>query len=261
MKTVKIRPALIGTTTGLFLLLMSMASPSFAQTEWNVGISGGSGGIDGFTFSMGQYYGVPERDIVVIRERGIYEEELPVVFFIARMAGVDPGLVADLRMRGMSWMDITYYFGLRPDVYYVPVVVHRYVPAYGHYRSHPRGTWKRGDLRDRDIVNQVNLKFMSEHHRYAPGKIMRYRNEGRSFRVIDRDISRERNVKDRDRISRNRNDMKVDQNRQKVVRPHENVQKLARPNDNKFKQGNGKAKAKQAYVHNDKGNGKRWRGN
>lgn len=88
---------------------------------------------------------------------------------------------------------------------------------------------------------------------------MRYRNEGRSFRVIDRDISRERNVKDRDRISRNRNDMKVDQNRQKKVRPNEGVQKLARPNDNKFKQGNGKAK--QAYVHNDKGNGKRWRGN
>lgn len=143
MKTVKIRPALIGATTGLFLLLMSMVSPSFAQTEWNVGISGGSGGIDGFIFSMGQYYGVPERDIVVIRERGIYEEELPVVFFIARMAGVDPGLVADLRMRGMSWMDITYYFGLRPDVYYVPVVVHRYVPAYGYYNSHPRGTWKR----------------------------------------------------------------------------------------------------------------------
>jgi len=261
MKTDKIRPSLIGVTTGLFLLLMSMASPLFAQTEWNVGISGGSGGIDGFTFSMGQYYGVPERDIVVIRERGIYEEELPVVFFIARMAGVHPGLVADLRMRGMSWMDITYYFGLRPDVYYVPVVVHRYVPAYGYYHSHPRGTWKRGDLRDRDIVNQVNLKFMSEHHRYAPEKIMRYRNEGRSFRVIDRDISHERTVKDRDRISRYGNDMKVDQNRQKAFRPVQGVQKPARPHDNKLKQGNGKANARQAYVHNDKGNGTRWRGN
>ena len=181
------------------VLLCSMAltpPPAFADTQWNVGISGGNGGITGFNLSIGEYYRVPEREVVVVHKRGIAEEELPVVFFIAQRAHVSPGAVVDLRLRGVSWMDITLHFGLSPDIYYVPVVIgrdhHPYGPAYGYYHSHPRGGWRRSDLRDRDIINQVNLKFLSEHHRYAPEKIMRSRSEGRSFTSIERDIRGQR---------------------------------------------------------------------
>ena len=186
--TVKIVVAIMGFAVGL----TAMALPCSADTYWNVGVSGGRSGINGFNLSIGEYYGVPEREVVVVHERGIYEEELPVVFYLAQRAHVYPGYIVDLRLRGMSWMDITLYLGLSPDIYYVPVVIERYGPyygpAYGYYRHHPRGGWTRHDLRDRDIVNQVNLRFMSQHHRYAPEKIMRYRSEGRSFHDIDRSI-------------------------------------------------------------------------
>jgi hypothetical protein len=56
---------------------------------------------------------------------------------------------------------------------------------------HVPGGWQRGDLRDADIVNQVNLKFISEHHRYAPEKVMKYRSNGKSFTTIDRDVKME----------------------------------------------------------------------
>ena len=277
MRTLNIKQSSGYAVTGILLLMLVASSPASAQTEWSVGISGGNEGIDGFTFSIGQYYGVPESEVCAIYDRGIYEEELPVVFFIARMAHVHPRVVVDLRLRGMSWMDITYYYGLRPDIYYVPVVVHHYVPAYGYYHHHPRSGWKRGDLRDRDIVNQVNLKFMSEHHRYAPEKIMRYRNEGRSFRVIDRDISHERNVRvvNKRQNSSYQNEQRVNQNRQNIVRPNQPrpVQNMARPSQNRpaqnvarpiesrqkqdFRKGNNQHR----YVQNGKGIGTRWNGN
>ncbi|MCE5275847.1 MAG: hypothetical protein ABFD70_11190 [Syntrophaceae bacterium] len=228
---------MIAAIMGFSLCFMTVSLPSFAATQWNVGISGGNEGIDGFSLSIGEYYRVPEREVVVIHDRGIDEDELPVVFYIAQRAQVDPEEVVDLRLSGMSWMDITLYFGLSPEIYYVPVVIHRYAPpygnAYGYYHNHPRGGWKRNDLRDRDIVNQVNLKFISEHHRYAPERIMRYRSEGRSFTAIDRDISTERHGHPRyqGRKDTNRNAYRQnpygqnrtgqDQQRQIVTRPNQ----------------------------------------
>lgn len=181
---------------GLLVCFLAVSAPSLAETQWNVGVSGGSEGIEGFHVSVGEYYHVPAREVVVIHDRGIHEEELPVVFFLSRRAHVSPEAIVRLRLRGMNWMDITLHFGLSPEVYYVPV---RYGPpyghAYGHYKKHPKGGWGRHDLRDVDIVNQVNLRFISDHHGYAPEQVMKYRNQGRSFTVIDRDVRYERQGK------------------------------------------------------------------
>jgi hypothetical protein len=47
-------------------------------------------------------------------------------------------------------------------------------------------------LSDHDIVNQVNLIFLSGHHRCTPDRIVKYRSQGRNYVVIDRDFTRER---------------------------------------------------------------------
>ncbi|HOO39723.1 MAG TPA: hypothetical protein PK350_08400 [Deltaproteobacteria bacterium] len=293
MYTTNAGPSIRYMFIGCLLSFMAAASPSLAETEWNVGISGGDQGIDGFTFSIGEYYGVPEREVVVIHDRGLCEEELPVVFYIASRAHVSPGAVVDLRLRGMSWMDITFYFGLSPDIYYVPVVVHYYWPQYGHpygyYHRHPRGGWSRNDLRDRDIVNQVNLRFMSEHYRYAPEKIIKYRSDGRSFRTIERDIRYEQNGKARTQRQNStyQSEQRLNQNRQNIVRPNQPrpvqkmarpnqpqpvqnmkrpnqlqpAQNMARPNESRQKQDVRKGNNQQRYVQSEKGIGKRWNGN
>lgn len=241
---------------GLLLCTLGVSMPGMADTYWNIGVSGGRSGLDGFHLSIGEYYQVPQREVVVIHKRGIYVEELPVVFYLAQRARVYPGYIVDLRHRGMSWMDITLFLGLHPDIYYVPVVVARYGPpfgpAYGYYHHHPRGGWKRHDLRDRDIINQVNLRFMSEHYRYAPEKIMRYRAEGRSFHDIDRSIrgdkgrimTRNANAAIRNdyRDSRDRRTMTgteqqvryktgPEQSRQYITRQSQPVRSLAGPDD------------------------------
>lgn len=169
--------------------------------EWNIGISGGSGGLNGFSLSVGEYYRAPEREIIVIRERGISEEELPVVFFIAQKARVSPKVIVDLRLRGMNWMDITLHHRLSPEIYYVPVRVAKQGPpygnAYGYYKRHPKKEWKKIVLNDEDIVNQVNLKFISAYHGYAPERVIEYRSQGRNFVTIDRDIRNEKHGGDK----------------------------------------------------------------
>ncbi len=179
--------------TGFVACFMVASSPASAGTQWNVGVSGGKDGIDGFHVSVGEYYRVPEKEVVVVHERGICDEELPVVFFIAQRAHVHPDSIVMLRNRGMSWMNITLHFGLSPEIYYVPVRYgYPHGNAYGYYQHNPRSEWRRIALKDRDIVNQVNLRFMSEHHGYSPERVMQYRSQGRSFTTINRDITHER---------------------------------------------------------------------
>lgn len=181
--------------------LLAYAVPVSADTQWDVGISGGEKGIEGFHLSVGNYYDVPEREVVVVHERGIHDEELPVVFYLSKRAHVRPEAVVDLRLRGMSWMDITLHFGLHPDIYYVPVTVIKeyhspHGHAWGYYKKHPRHEdWRRIQLRDAEIVDQVNLKFISDHYKYSPERVMKYRAEGRNFPGIDRDVKNEKHGK------------------------------------------------------------------
>ena len=181
------------------LFVLSCGQRSVAQTQWKLGVSIGNEGVNGFHFSVGEYYRVPEREVLVVRKRGIPDEELPVVFLLAAQARVAPGAIIDLRLGGMSWMDITLRHRLSPEIYYVPVnggkVGPPYGNAYGHYKKHPKNEWKKIRLADRDVVNMVNLKFMSEHYGYAPEKVMQMRAEGRQFVAINDSIRKEKHGK------------------------------------------------------------------
>ncbi|PIP08618.1 MAG: hypothetical protein COX51_03540 [Syntrophobacteraceae bacterium CG23_combo_of_CG06-09_8_20_14_all_50_8] len=169
-----------------------------AEAGTEFGISVGEEGLRSFYLSVGDHYRVPQREVVIIRERGIPYEEMPVVFFIAGRAHVAPGVIVDLRLRGMSWMDITFHYGLSPEIYYVPLRVAPGPPygrAYGYYKKWPRKKWRKVRLGDDDVVNLVNLKFASEHYGYSPEKVIKMRSGGRNFVEINEEIKRGREPK------------------------------------------------------------------
>jgi len=196
---------LVSILFGCFLLISCLFSPASAETQWSVGLSMGNEGIRNFNLSIGEYYRVPEREVTVVRERGFRDEEVPVVFFLASRARVAPGVIIDLRSKGLSWTDITLRFGLSPEIYYVPVKVVKpgppYGKAYGHYKRHPKHEWKKVALADDDVVNMVNLRFISERHGYPPETVMKMRAEGKNFPAIHEAIYKEgkdRRVKKKD---------------------------------------------------------------
>lgn len=170
-------------------------TPSIARADVSVGLNADENGIRDFHLAIGDFYRVPEKEVIVVRERNIPEDELPVVFFIAQRAHVRPEAIVDMRLKGDSWMDITLHFGLGPDIYYIPVKEVSgppYGKAYGYYNNRPRKEWKAIRLDDDDIVNLVNLRFMSKHYRYAPEQVMRFRSNGEDFLKINADIKHEK---------------------------------------------------------------------
>jgi hypothetical protein len=164
----------------------------------NVGVSVSDGRLQGFYLAVGEHYGVPVPHVVEVHEhRGCSDEELPVVFFLAARAHVAPAAIIDLRIRKMSWFDIAFHYHLRPEIFFVPVSVEHIGPPYGHaygyYRKYgPAGDWKKVTLTDREVVDLVNLRFMSEHYRMAPETVMAMRGHESRFVVINDEIGRQK---------------------------------------------------------------------
>ena len=100
----------------IFAAFVFSALSASAQVQAGAVVSGE--GLRSFYFAIGNYYQVPEREVVVVRERSIPPDEVPVVFFVARQAHVEPGVIVDLRRRGLSWSDVAFHFRLDPDIYY-----------------------------------------------------------------------------------------------------------------------------------------------
>ena len=162
------------------------ADRASAQTAVSV-----SARIGDFHVAVANYYQVPEREVIVIRERRIPDDEIPVALFIARHAGVPWMRVVDMRLRGDSWWDISVRLGVRPDVYYVPVTVVSGPPygrALGHYKNKHRKQWSTIVLSDADVVNLVELRFLSEHYKVAPERIIELRGKDRDFVAIHSEV-------------------------------------------------------------------------
>jgi hypothetical protein len=181
----------------LTLIFLFIGSNSEAGVDF--GISIGDEGVKGFYLAVGDYYRVPQKEVIIIKERKIPDEEIPVVLFIASKVRVEPGIIIDLRLKGKSWLDITLHFGLSPEIFYVPVketvvIGPPYGKAYGYYKNKPKKEWKTIVLNDVDVVNLVNLRFISEHYGYAPEKVIKLRGEGKSFVVINDKVMKEKKV-------------------------------------------------------------------
>ena len=173
----------------LFIALMFLVPAASASAQSvSTGISISNGELRSFYLAVGDYYRVPESRVVYVRDHYRFpDEELPVVFFLASRAHVDPQVIIDLRIRQrMSWLNITLHYGLTPEIYYVPVkrVGPPYGNAYGHYKKHGKD-YKKVRLADADVVNLVNLRFMSEYYGVAAEVVMDQRGKGEKFVVIN----------------------------------------------------------------------------
>ena len=184
-----------------FVFLMGAMISRSTHAQVDMGVSIGEEGVRGFYLAIGQYFHRPERDVMVVHERGLPDDEIPVAFFIAARAGVEPRVIIDLRLDGMRWIDICSRHRLSPEIFYVSVPVEvkgpPYGRAYGYYKKKPRKEWKSIVLADDDVVNLVNLRVMSEHYRVPAAEIIRMRSEGKSFVVVNDDVRKGKKDKTR----------------------------------------------------------------
>jgi hypothetical protein len=143
------------------------------------------GGLNGYHLSMGNYFNVSEKEILRCGRRHVLEEELPVVFFLAQKAGKSSGTIVNLHDRGMSWMRMAQHFNLGPRIFYVSAGGEVKKSPYQKIYEYYLGNRSRIQLSDADVVNMVNLKFISDHYGHDPQEIILMRNKGKTFPDID----------------------------------------------------------------------------
>ncbi|MDO9304155.1 MAG: hypothetical protein Q7T77_02420 [Sulfuricurvum sp.] len=161
---------------GIALIAGCMYGPLNAS-NFDIGISGSERGINGFSLSIGNYYHVPAQEIIMI-ERSIPYEETSVVYFLAQHSHRTPNYIANLRLRGMSWWDISIHLGLNPRTLYVIDSRRHSGPLYGKAYGYQR-------LNDSDIVELVNVRFLSSYHGISVDDVIDRRSRGQQYMHID----------------------------------------------------------------------------
>ncbi|MFY9143150.1 hypothetical protein [Sulfuricurvum sp.] len=220
---------------------------SLIGANFDVGISGSDRGISGFSLSIGDYYRVPAQEIIVI-ERSVPDVETSVIYYLARHSHRSPHFILNLRLRGLSWWDITLRLGLDPRTLYFVDSRRHLGPPYGHYgRNH--------HLNDAEIIDLVNVRFLSSYHGISVDDVIDRRNRGQHYMYIDDDYrmkkynhmkqkvilrenryeNRERQIHQREIRNENRNRQSVrmenkSENRTNLKNKHEN-----QGNDNQYR--------------------------
>jgi len=193
------RTKVMKTAVAAAVLAAVLGNLSARAGQADLGISIRDGRLSGFYVAVGDHYRVAPRVVADFRTRyGILDEELPVVFFLAAQAQVGPKAVIDLRLQKRSWYEIALHFKLSPEIFFVPVGLERIGPpygnAYGYYRKFGRrGDWRQFSPRDKEVVDLVNLRFLSEYHGMAPDEIIGLRGRGQGFVRIHDDIGKGKN--------------------------------------------------------------------
>jgi hypothetical protein len=169
-------------TVRLMMAIVGFSAVS-AQAQVQAGAVLAGDGLRSFYFAVGNYYQVPEREVVEVQQQALPPEEVPVVFYVAQRARVAPAVVVDLRRRGESWSDIAFHFRLDPDIYYF-----RGGPPYGK----AYGYWKKHPPRDVQVIDAVNVHFLSDYLHVTPDAVWAERSGGHNYAVIAGDFEARR---------------------------------------------------------------------
>ena len=184
----------------LTLVIVALLLAGGARTvnaDVSLGVSISDGELKSFHLAVGDFYDVPQEQVHMVRSKSVGDEELAVVFFFAQRAQVNPEVILKLRLGGQSWMEIGLHYGITAEAYYVPVEKAPgppYGKAYGHYKNRKKAQWNDIRLSDAEVVDFVNLKFVSGYYDHAPEEVMKHRANGSSFIGITAEIEKKRTV-------------------------------------------------------------------
>jgi len=166
-------------------LITSCLGGVLSASQYDIGISGSERGISGFSLSIGDYYRVPAQEIIMV-EHSISSDETSVVYFLAQRSHRHPSYITDMRLRGMSWWDISLRLGLDPHTLYVVNTSRHSGPPYGRAYGYHDGR-KNYRLHDSEIVELVNVRFLSSYYNVSADEIIDRRSRGQRYMHIDDD--------------------------------------------------------------------------
>jgi hypothetical protein len=169
-----------------FALLLALVAPALVRADL-----GPLEPVADLHRAVHESLGLPEPMIVRLLERGLPEPELPVAGYVARHAAVPVERVVDLRLGGLSWIDVALRVGPGPAIFYVPFDVDPgppYGKAWGYYKKKPRSEWRTIRLTDAEIVHLANVRLVADHHHVTPGRVVELHRGGKGYATIHHEL-------------------------------------------------------------------------
>jgi len=125
---------------------------------------------------MGDYFEVGMDEVAIMGDWGLAPQDLPVVFFLSRRAGISTDATAAERARGSSWLGLMRRYGVRVSAVHLPfsagAELGSLASLYGRMEATPRGAWNRLDLTDVEIVTLVNARMLAAALGVPPASIV-----------------------------------------------------------------------------------------
>jgi hypothetical protein len=116
--------------------------------------------------AVADHFEVEFEEVGIIGEWALAPDEVPVVLFLTRRAGVSPDALIGLRRSGRSWHDVAARFGVGPRDFHIPITGEGSLgpldEVYQEFRSRSPRDWSQIRLADGDVVALVNLRFLCE---------------------------------------------------------------------------------------------------
>ncbi len=163
----------------MLLAVMTVSATTDKQTQYYM--------------SVGDYFNVSYDKVDKLVDRGIADEDLPVVFKVSQEAKVDFNEVATKRLDGTKWMTIASDYNLNARNFYMivngKIESKYYLPIFTKFKIIPKQQWGMISFTDDELIALVNLKFISSQYDYSAFQVMGMKDYGKDFVTISKRVS------------------------------------------------------------------------
>jgi hypothetical protein len=149
------RPLLLFVIAGIFLPAEDKLPPKTATADAGTAVKDAN--VD-YIDSLSDYFRNSRRAVMAIRDKGIPDEEVAAVLYIARNSTASPNQVIEARKASKPWGDIARQYNVKTS--------------------------------NDDLVTQANLHFLSTYHGRPPEEVRAMRAKGTSWIDINQELRR-----------------------------------------------------------------------
>lgn len=131
------------------------------------------------------FFNLPESEIAILGDWETPADEIPVVLFMARRAGVSPEALVALRGSGQSWTRLADRYGVSAATLHAPIrddaPTGALLAVYLGFRGTPVSEWPGIRLSDSDIVALVNVRVLAQSLGLSAEAVLRDTSSATSF--------------------------------------------------------------------------------
>jgi hypothetical protein len=131
---------------------------------------------DAYFRAVAEFFSMAAAEVAILSEWSLPSDEVPVVLFVARRAGVSPDALVALRRSGSPWAQLIGRYHLGAGHFHVPLAASadpgRLGGAYERFAEVSPERWSEVRLRDDEIIDLVNLRIVAQTLRMSPGDVL-----------------------------------------------------------------------------------------